>query len=840
MNVDQDEKLENIQKTEIKIASLILYVGVLGWVFLTALLRSIYTLTASTAPGPASIPIEINAAMIHSLVLILPLSILAWVSRVPRYKSLYTAWLLAASSQLLLAPAHLIPVDEAQFLAVAQIFLFLVYIFLVKSWFHRKHERDYVKSNHKGDFQEPRPILWIWLVSGIVGIGILAPWVLNGALGSLLDTLLHILLAFEFSVAMSLLISQQIFPHYPGQTSRSRQDYFLLSTGIGGVILILTSSSAFPFGAMHILLLLSLPVLGWITSAIWLHWNISTPLKHENTGLLEGNGNYPTMLHGPTRLMLSLALAGPFLFIDADELAIVISGSMQEILFIALRCAMLSLVNGVVSAIILNFTLKAFKNQQRTSQHKNSNLLPALLSVLILVMGGWLIYGYAQKPQPVLNGERMFIIFKDQKDVSNAYLEKDYLQRRQFVYESLTSHALQTQTGIRSFLENLSIAYTPYYLVNAIETIDNPILRLYLETRPEVDRILDSPHLRPLPETTLVNQPGEKWQAPDDLPWNIEMVHADQVWNEFGVLGQGILIGQSDSGVQGDHPDLAAQYRGRDGNHEYSWLDPWNQTTSPVDQGGHGTHTLGTILGKHTGIAPEAEWIACVNLARNLGNPALYLDCMQFMLAPYPQGSDPFTQGEPGIGANILNNSWGCPEFEGCDSLVFLPAVKALESAGIFIVAGAGNDGPFCSTISSPLPLYDQVFAVGAMNSQGELAPFSSLGPVTADGSQRIKPDLVAPGVNVLSTVPGSSYASYSGTSMASPHVVGVVALMWSANPALVGDIQTTRQILIRSAVSYQGQLPDCQGSQEIPSTAVGYGVLDAFKAVQMALSFNK
>jgi subtilisin family serine protease len=185
----------------------------------------------------------------------------------------------------------------------------------------------------------------------------------------------------------------------------------------------------------------------------------------------------------------------------------------------------------------------------------------------------------------------------------------------------------------------------------------------------------------------------------------------------------------------------------------------------------------------------------------------------------------------------VLNNSWGCPQFEGCDPLVFLPSVGALEAAGIFVVSGAGNDGPACSTINSPLAVYDEVFAVGAIDQFGELANFSSLGPVLVDGSQRTKPDLVAPGVEVLSTLPNSSYGAFSGTSMASPHVAGVVALLWSANPNLVGDIDTTWQLLTESAQPFSGNLPACQGAQNTPSTASGYGILDAFAAVQMALT---
>jgi subtilisin family serine protease len=301
-------------------------------------------------------------------------------------------------------------------------------------------------------------------------------------------------------------------------------------------------------------------------------------------------------------------------------------------------------------------------------------------------------------------------------------------------------------------------------------------------------------------------------------------------------MGEGIVIGQSDSGVQGDHPALLDSYRGKGGKNDFNWFDPWYHTTSPNDTIGHGTHTLGSITGKNTGIAPKAVWIACVNLARNLGNPANYLDCMQFMLAPFPLDGDPFEDGDPTQGAQVLNNSWGCPDIEGCDANTFLSAVRALRAAGVFFVAGVGNIGPSCGTLNDPPSIYHETFSVGAIDRSRSLAEFSSIGPVTVDGSGRIKPDILAPGVDVLSSLPGSSYGYSSGTSMAGPHVVGVVALLWSANPSLVGDIERTEQILIQSASPYTGYLPNCPGAGDMPSTATGYGILNAYTAVELAL----
>jgi subtilisin family serine protease len=278
-------------------------------------------------------------------------------------------------------------------------------------------------------------------------------------------------------------------------------------------------------------------------------------------------------------------------------------------------------------------------------------------------------------------------------------------------------------------------------------------------------------------------------------------------------------------------------------------------------------------LGRTVGVAPEATWFACANLQRNLANPALYLDCMQFMLAPFPPGGDPLADGDPRRAAHVLNNSWGCPwEHEGCDPPSLLPAVQALRAAGIFVVASAGNEGPACGTVAAPLAIYDEAVSVGAVDQANDLAIFSSAGPVLVDGSSPIKPDIVAPGVRILSAYPGNTYSIADGTSMAGPHVAGVVALMWSANPDLIGDIERTEQILLETATPFSGalsgldmlptenDLEDERASdfaaridqwlfalanaclyttniQQRPNNVVGYGIVDAYRAVQRALA---
>ena len=651
------------------------------------------------------------------------------------------------------------------------------------------------------------------------------PFVWLGALGSLLDTVVQLVSGLACGLAAAWLGAWVLLPGLSaqGEPNRSRRTLDVLIGGLvfGTALNIFASSLAFPYGVVNALLMTYLPALAWVALS---------QLLLSRSG---ANGGSPAWL--PTAILLGLATSASLVWLDADELGLGIALDAGEILQWAFIATMLAALIGLAASAIAVIYFLA----------RNPGAEPRRWPgpVLVAIAGSaWLItiFIYVSVGQPGFYGERLYVIMKDQADVSAATQIGDYSQRRQFVYDTLVKQADASQADLRRSLDRLGMEYTPFYLVNSLEVNGGPLVRLWLSRQPGVDRVLDSPHMRP-----LVRPPGAlpvgAVPAPSYTEWNLTMIEADQVWKELGVTGKGILIGQQDSGAQGDHPELAEAYRGYQGagtpaQNDYSWFDPWNHTEFPTDGMGHGTHTLGTILGKTVGIAPDARWIGCTNLARNLGNPPFYLDCMQFLFAPFPQNGDPFKDGKPEMGAMVLNNSWGCPDIEGCDPDALLPAVKALRAAGIFNAVSAGNEGPQCSTIQDPLALYDEVYSVGAIDSSGDLTSFSSVGPVTADGSGRVKPDIVAPGQDVTSAMPGNGYASMSGTSMAGPHLAGVVALMWSANPKLIGDIDRTEQILDETAKPYQGSLPQCPGAEDKPSTAVGFGILDAYAAVQAAL----
>ena len=228
-------------------------------------------------------------------------------------------------------------------------------------------------------------------------------------------------------------------------------------------------------------------------------------------------------------------------------------------------------------------------------------------------------------------------------------------------------------------------------------------------------------------------------------------------------------------------------------------------------------------------MAPGAKWIGCRNMDANIGTPARYIECMQWFLAPTRiNGSDP----DPTKAPDITNNSWQCPPSEGCSFDTLQAAVEAQAAAGIMMVSAAQNAGPSCSTVKNPPGIYEATYSAGAFNTGTDtIASFSSRGPVTADGSNRIKPDISAPGTNTRSSTNASdsSYANFSGTSMATPHIAGAMALLWSAIPSLRHQLTASRDALNNSAVHIDST--QC-GDAGPPNNVYGWGRVDIFAAV--------
>jgi serine protease AprX len=458
------------------------------------------------------------------------------------------------------------------------------------------------------------------------------------------------------------------------------------------------------------------------------------------------------------------------------------------------------------------------------------------------------------------------VVLEDQLDPQTALraVRGDATVRRAALYRALTAHAARTQAPLRAWLDAQGIAYQPFYLVNMLAVEGDLALARQVAQRAEVNRLAANPAVRGTeatrtPHTTAAWLPARWALAPQAIPYGLVNTNATQVW-ELGVRGAGIVVGSQDTGVQWEHPALQKAYRGWNAisgtvDHLYNWADAFSDRDpidqqvcdadpqTPCDDNGHGTHTVGTMLGDATaigdtviGMAPDAQWIGCRNMRRNFGTPASYTACFEFMLAPYPQGGDPATEGRPELGAHVINNSWGCPPGEGCDADSLRTVVETVRAAGIVVVASAGNAGSGCSSIRNPIGLHDASFTVGAIDISNNPAGFSSRGPVTADGSGRRKPDIAAPGVNVRSAgLDGGVNLYLGGTSMAAPHVAGAVALLWSAAPDLIGDVDLTEQILLRSATPNPNTSACDGGGLVWPNNTTGFGSLDALAAVLTA-----
>lgn len=701
-----------------------------------------------------------------------------------RYRAIFRTWLLGVLFFIVMIPLRLVPQTQVLLANVLQIVLAWLFAGLL---FRRFRPVDYPNVGR---------------VALIPALLFALPWVWLHSYGSILDTVLNLLAGLAFGAAAAA-IMQGVLVDALNRTGTAGWNIALGGFAVG--VLLNVMVAGFGFEGMPWLLMLCVPTLGWILMA-HARWGTDTPGNRQAFALLSG-----------------VAVAAPMIFVDPDELLLVLNLGGRDILAMGLIAAGIAMLIGWGLAIVA----LAFRDRYPTDLLPN-NLhffmgvaLFALIAVLSSFDFDW-------------HGDRLFVILNSQADLSGAAAIPDQRERASYVYSTLTDHATTTQAELRETLTTLRIRHRPYYLVNAIEVDGGPLIRLWLLTRPEVERIIDSPVLRP-----VYNDPGESlaegtYSVPRDaeLMWNLEMIGAPQVWEEFGARGEGIIVGQSDSGVDARHPELQDSYLGRNGADSLHWYDPWLFKTTPYDVGGHGTHTLGTVLGNQVGVAPDADFIACVNLERNLANPALYLECMQFMMAPFPMDSarDAFA-GFPAQGAQVLNNSWGCPPVEGCDATSLQPAVDALRAAGIFVVASAGNSGPACSSVDNPIAIYDGAFTVGAVTRSGTVTEFSSRGPVIVDESGRTKPDIVAPGAEIFSAYPNDTYEYNDGTSMAGPHVAGAVVLMWSANPDLIGDIERTEQLLIDTATPATDTV-EC-GDDALPNNSYGYGIINVYEAVK-------
>ena len=479
-----------------------------------------------------------------------------------------------------------------------------------------------------------------------------------------------------------------------------------------------------------------------------------------------------------------------------------------------------------------------------------------LWSLSLLLLGPALAAGEAKLDSRIFVGKpsnetaSFLVVLREQADLSGAERLASKEDKGRFVYEALQQLAEATQLPLRDRLRQAGVAFRPFFLVNMIEVQADRALATELALREDVyavaanraaalrvEPLEDPPHAFRLTPSATVEP-------------NIEKIRAPQVWAR-GSLGQNVVVAVADSGLTWDHPALRARYRGFDGasvSHDHNWHDavhapaPGNpcgaNSAAPCDDEGHGTSCAGLIAGQEglnqVGVAPEARLIACRNMDRGVGTPATYTECFQFFLAPTDRtGANP----RPDLAPDIINNSWSCPPSEGCtDPQVLRAVVENTRTAGIFVVLAAGNEGSECSTVATAPAIYEASFSVGATTLGDAIASFSSRGPVLVDGSGRLKPDLVAPGVGVRTAMAPVGYRLFTGTSAAAPHVSGAVALLYSAAPDLRGRPVETGEILKRSAVPLTAA-QDCGGvaGTAVPNAVFGFGRLDVAAAAALA-----
>ena len=440
----------------------------------------------------------------------------------------------------------------------------------------------------------------------------------------------------------------------------------------------------------------------------------------------------------------------------------------------------------------------------------------------------------------------MIVHLTDQVDI-HALDEQLYYQKvtRQFrhktVVEALQAAAARSQGPVREFLDELVQTgevegYTPYWIVNCFVVLGTDQAAALLAQRDDI-AFLEANFKAELIDP-IRSKGGEHFDSDANTPpAGIVAVHAPQVWYQLGIKGEGALIGGLDTGVDGAHPALGYRWRGNFAPWQHCWRSPVGGTTTPTDTYGHGTHTMGTMCGATVatgtgdtvGVAPSALWIAddAINQGTGSGLDADILDGFQWFADP--DGNPETVDDVP----DVVQNSWGVYSgfygYQDCDARWDV-AILALEAGGTVACFSAGNEGPGAQTMRSPAnAIYDSVsfFSVGAVNATDyswpyPIAGFSSRGPSDCD-HVTIKPEVVAPGVSVYSSVPGGGYQQYGwdGTSMAGPHAAGIIALMRSANPN--ADVRDMKSILMRTAHD-EGTTGE--------DNAYGFGFVDAYEAV--------
>jgi len=411
-----------------------------------------------------------------------------------------------------------------------------------------------------------------------------------------------------------------------------------------------------------------------------------------------------------------------------------------------------------------------------------------------------LIASLAFAPDPAVGSTRaaptsVIVVLKTQADVSaiSAGTRKHQLSA---IERALRTTAESAQAPILDLLarrqrQGKVATYTSLWIYDAIAVTAVPDVISELATRPEVARVEPDLSL-PAPTSTAATLADAASPAS-----NVARIDAPAMW-DLGFRGQGIVVANMDTGVDASHPELASRWRGGSN----SWYDPYGQhPTTPTDVNGHGTWTMGVMVGggqsgTAIGVAPDARWIA-VKIFNDQGVATSSAIHQGFQWLLDPDG-DVSTADAP----NVVNDSWTMST-SGC-ALDFQPDLRNLRAAGILPIFAAGNNGPAAGTDASPSN-NPEAFAVGATDANDAIWPSSSRGPSACDGS--VYPAITAPGVDIETTDLYGSYVDVSGTSVAAPAAAGALALLLDAVPGASADRQAAA--LRAGAVDLGPQGPD-------------------------------
>uniref|UniRef100_K3X3W8 subtilisin n=1 Tax=Globisporangium ultimum (strain ATCC 200006 / CBS 805.95 / DAOM BR144) TaxID=431595 RepID=K3X3W8_GLOUD len=433
----------------------------------------------------------------------------------------------------------------------------------------------------------------------------------------------------------------------------------------------------------------------------------------------------------------------------------------------------------------------------------------------------------------------IIVTMKDSPDATiQSVQEAEFATRGQQIaslVERLEKHSEGSQASVKSILSQESASAAPLYTSHESYWISNQMyfkgasfeLVAKLAALPDIAQIREEQELpHDLPISTSTNSSTSALEATNE--WGVTKINVPQVW-ATGNRGQNIVVSSIDSGVRATHQALKGNFRST-----FGWYDPERKAATPYAADGHGTHTMGTMVGSDgIGVAPGATWITCkgctVNsIGRSTCRESDLLSCAQFITCPTdPTGTTKDCSKAP----HIVNNSWGGGQGDNW----YQSSVNAWHAAGIIPIFAIGNAGPGCQTANTPGD-YSNVISVGNTDINDGLATTSSKGPSVTG---LLKPEVSAPGSEVRSawSTGDAVYNTISGTSMAAPHVAGVVALLLNANPSLkFADVKRILTTTVDTA-TLKSAGRTCGGTRDgtFPNNNFGYGRVNALKALNSA-----